>query len=327
MDADRVHRPALVVRLALLAFVLVWLFGPGVVRDVVPIWLPFLIALGLELQFFVSAMRSDTRPVRRGSRGPQEEDIERFGYEGEAEDFLLVRRDGEELWVPYAGETGEELEELVERERERAAAREYVAGERPRPLRRLVVALAVLAALGAFVWFVESNTGWNGVDAEAKTKAEALFSREAARIARHPVSVRCDDEGAHVGAVQHADGVAIVGGTEAWLTPERCFALYELAFEGDYSFTPAARAIAVLAHEAWHLRGIGNEATTQCYALQSGVRLGLRLGLTEGVARRMMKQQFAENALRGRSAPDYLVRSDCRDGGRLDLRPADPEFP
>ena len=94
-----------------------------------------------------------------------------------------------------------------------------------------------------------------------------------------------------------------------------------------YSKLDAAERAFVLAHEAWHLNGIADEGTTHCYALQSGVRLGMRLGLTESVARRMMRQQFVENASRARRAPEYLVSDDCRDGGALDLRPDDPEFP
>lgn len=325
---DGLHRPA-VVRVVLVVFVLAWLFGPDVLRDFVPIWLPFAIALGLELQFFVSAWRTPPGRIRPGDRGPQDVDRERFGYEGDRDELIVVRDDGGELWVPYAGEEGDELEALVARERERVAAGGdvLVVDDRPHPLRRLAYPVAVLAALAAFVWFVDSRSGWNGVDGELQAEAERLFSSEAARIARHRVEVRCDADGEYVGAVQHADGVAVVGGTRAYLTPERCHALYLLAFEGEYSFTPAGRAIVVLAHEAWHLNGIADEGTTHCYALQSGVRLGMRLGLTETVARRMMRQQFVENASRGRRAPEYLVSDDCRDGRSLDLRPGDPEFP
>ena len=72
--------------------------------------------------------------------------------------------------------------------------------------------------------------------------------------------------------------MAEVGGTNAFLTPEICFRLYRLAFKGDEgAFSQTARAIAVLAHEAWHLRGEDDEGVTNCYAFQSGVGLGERL--------------------------------------------------
>ena len=141
------------------------------------------------------------------------------------------------------------------------------------------------------------------------------------------VLVRCDESGQHVGAVQHADGVAVVGGTLAYLTPERCLDLYRLADRGEVRPSQTGRSLAVLAHEAWHLRGVADEATTECYALQSGVDLGRRLGLTEERARQLMRQQLAENVLRRRSSPAYVVPGDCRDGGRLDLDPAGSRFP
>ena len=98
--------------------------------------------------------------------------------------------------------------------------------------------------------------------------------------------------------------------------------------EGDEGpFSQTARAIAVLAHEAWHLRGVSDEGVTNCYAFQSGVSLGERLGLSERTAARMMRQQLADNATYARSAPDYLVPRECRDGGRLDLDPASDRFP
>jgi len=83
----------------------------------------------------------------------------------------------------------------------------------------------------------------------------------------------------------------------------------------------------VLAHEAWHLRGERDEGTTECYALQSGVELGVRLGLSESTARQLMRQQLTENALRGAGSIEYRVSSECRNGSRLDLDPEGTAFP
>jgi hypothetical protein len=141
------------------------------------------------------------------------------------------------------------------------------------------------------------------------------------------VRIRCDDRGEHVGAVQRTEGIAIVGGTLSYLTPQRCHDLYRLAFRGEDDGSQTARALSVLAHEAWHLRGVRDEGTTECYALQSAVGLGERLGLGRGRARQLMRQQLAENALRARGSSQYLVPPECRDGGRLDLHPSDPRFP
>ena len=329
-------RAVTALRVGLVAFVLMWLFGPFALRSVVPVWLPFLIAIGLELQFFLGA-RQPASARSRPDRRPQAVDRERYGYghsdeTDETDELLLVRDGDDELWIPYAGEADDEVDELIAEARESATVEEpgsfapLVRGRRQR-VRRLLAGLAVIAALLAVVWIAEGRRGWNGVDGDERAATVDRLSTEASRLAGHPVTIRCDESGDFVGAVQHSDGVAIVGGDLAFLTPERCFHLYRLAFEGAVSFSQTARSIAVLAHESWHLRGVRDEGTTECYALQSGVELGQRLGLSEGTARRMMRQQLVENRLRSAATVEYLVTGDCRDGGRLDLHPRDSSFP
>jgi hypothetical protein len=330
LPRDSRRRALIALRIGLVVFVVVWLLGPLELRAIVPIWLPFLIALGLEIQFFVTAYRSEAAGGRP-DRGPQAADRERFGYDGE--ELVLVRRDGAEVWVPYSGQTADDVDALLDEEEDEEEPEfedepeDWAEPARSRmlPLRGLVAGLAVIAALAALVWFVEGREGWSGLDDSTKVAATDRFSAEAARIAGHPVSIRCDESGEHVGAVQHSEGVAIVGGTLAYLTPERCYDLYRLAFDGDVS-SQIGHSIAVLAHEAWHLNGVANEATTQCYALQSGVDLGRRLGLSEGTARSLMRQQLAENTGRATN-PEYRVSAECRDGGELDLDRSSSEFP
>ena len=283
-------RPATLVRVGLAAFVVAWIFGPDALRSAVPILVVFLIALGLEVNFFVGAFRNDRS--RRPDRRPQEVDRERYGYHWE--DELAV-----DLPEP------------------RSLA----------PVRRFLVGLGVIAALGLAIWLVESRTGWDSLDGSTRAEAVERFSDEASRIAEKPVTIYCDESRDFVGAVQHADGVAEVGGERAYVTPEICLDLYRLAFEGDVRGSRTGRAIAVLAHEAWHLRGVAVEGTTECYALQSGVDIGRRLGLSEERARQLMRQQLTENALRGRGSFEYLVPPECRDGGSLDLDPASGAFP
>jgi hypothetical protein len=315
-------------RIGLAAFVLAWIFGPYELRSAVPIWLPFLVALGLELHFFVGALRS--APSARPDRGPQAADRERYGY-GDAEELVLVRERGEELWIPYSGETDEELSAAIAEARERPeqepASPVVVGPTNRRPVRRFLLGLGLIGALAGIFWVVESRTGWNGLDESTRAEAAARFSAEASRIAGKPVTIRCDEAGEFVGAVQHADGVAVVGGELAYLTPERCLDLYRLAFKGEVRSSRTGRALAVLAHEAWHLRGVSDEGTSECYALQSAVESGQRLGLSADTARRLAGQQLRENARLGRASPAYRVPPDCRDGGRLDLKPNVAEFP
>ena len=316
-------------RVALVAFVLVWLFGPYALRSAVPIWLPFLIALGLELQFFVGAFRA--APKSRPDRGPQAVDRERFGYADDTDELLLVRDGDEELWLPYRGETQDEVAALIAEARDQPEEPDEPTTEERRrpgaPFRRFLAGLGLIAALVLIIWVVEGRTGWDGLNTETRVAAEKRFSQEASSVAAKPVTIRCDDSGARVGAVQHADGVAVVGGDLAYLTPERCIDLYRLAFEGEIKSSRTARALAVLAHEAWHLRGVRDEGTTECYALQSGVDIGRRLGLRADTARQMMRQQLTENALHGGGSFEYIVPPDCRDGGRLDLHPSSGRFP
>jgi hypothetical protein len=316
-------------RVGLVVFVLAWLFGPGALRSTVPVWLAFLIALGLELQFFIAAL-GPQRVRGRPDRGPQAVDRDRYGYASESEELLLVREDGEELWIPYSGETDEEFDALIAEARERPdwepppAAR---TGLLPAPLRRFLVGVGLIGALALVLWVVERNSGWSGLSADARAAATERISAEASKVAGKPVRIRCDESGRRVGAVQHSDGVAIVGGELAYLTPERCFDLYRLAFDGEITSSRTARALAVLAHEAWHLRGLRNEGTTECYALQTGVDVGRRLGLSTGTARQMMRQQLTENLQHRGSSSEYLVPADCRDGGPLDLDPRSSRFP
>jgi hypothetical protein len=321
--------PITLVRIGLAVFVLAWVFGPYALRSAVPIWLPFLIALGLELQFFVGAYRSSSAP--RPDRGPQTSDRERYGDGRDGEEFVLVREGGQELWVPYSGETEEELDALIVEARDAQELPEVVADERVErgrpPLRGFVAGLALIGALALVFWVVENRSGWNGLDSATRAEAVARFSDEASEIAAKPVTIRCDEAGDYVGAVQHADGVAVVGGELAYLTPERCLDLYRLAFKDEVRSNRTGRALAVLAHEAWHLRGVADEGETECYALQSAVDLGKRLGLSEDTAARLMRRQLAENALRGQGSPAYRVPPDCRDGGRLDLEPGSSRFP
>ena len=93
------------------------------------------------------------------------------------------------------------------------------------------------------------------------------------------------------------------------------------------SFPRTARAIAVLAHESWHLRGEADEGLANCYGFQSGVQIGQNLGLSRSRARALMREQLATNTADSGTNVAYRVPSSCRDGASSDLRPAEPGFP
>ena len=285
----------------------------------------FLVALGLELHFLVSALRGGAR--RTPDRRPQEVDRQRYGFEREPDELVVVDDEDAEVWLAVSEETAEE--DLLEENAVFDDEEPYEPEPRPflAPVRRFALGLGVIAVLALAIWFAESRTGWDSLSGETKAAAVTRFSDEASRIAGKPASIRCDESRDYVGAVQHADGVAVVGGDLAILTPEICHDLYRLAFEGETTGARTGRALAVLAHEAWHLRGERDEGTTECHALQSGVALGVRLGLSEGTARQLMRQQLTENALRGAGSLEYRVPRECRDGGALDLDPGSSDFP
>jgi hypothetical protein len=302
---DRLRLPA-ALRVVLAVFVVAWILGPYELRSAIPVWVAFLIALGLEVNFFVGALARAPAPAP--DRGPQEIDRELYGY----------------VYDPAEDETAEDDEDEDEDEEDEPYRERRDLWP---PVRRFLVGLGVIAALALVFWFVESRTGWDALDVETRTEVVTRFSQEASRIAEKPVRIRCDESGEFVGAVQHADGVAAVGGDLAYLTPERCLDLYRLAFEGETRGSQTGRALAVLGHEIWHLRGVRDEGTTECYGLQSGVELGRRFGLSEDTARQLMRQQLAENAGRSGATAEYLVPPDCRDGDRLDLDPHSTGFP
>ena len=321
-------------RVVAVALIVAWFFLPEL-QAAIPIWIPFVVVAALELNYLVGGLGDrSTVPARRG-RGPQEADLSDFGGEEWLEP-ALVRIEGRDVWLPATGKTEEELAELVETTRERLRRGEPpleppAARPPPLPRRRLLArleGLGVLALLAVVLFVLLPDRGWGGLDGDEMTRTQRLLSREAAAIAGHVVDVRCDARGEAVGVVQHADGVAEVGGRIAFLTPSICFRLHRLAFEDDEgAFSQTARALAVLAHEAWHLRGESDEGVTNCYAFQSGVGLGRRLGLSDETAAAMMRQQLADNATFARSAPEYLVPDECRNGGELDLDRGRSRFP
>jgi hypothetical protein len=279
---------------------LLWLLSDSL-QAAIPFWLPFAILAATEIEFVVRGMierRQGVEPTPASRRLPGADDAD-LG------------------WVETVDEEGAPV--LV------AAA--------PRAPRRsrlpVMVALLIGIGLFAYAYRVDRNAGWPSVSAANQAKAERRFTAESARIAGHSVTVRCDDGYAFTGVGSDAAGVAFIPRRLAFLQPTICRSLYRIAFEHHVGARDdAAFAITVLAHEAVHLRGVRNEAETECYALQEGVELGRRLGLDPATARTLMRSQ-RDRDLSDESIQrlDYRLPEGCRSGGSLDLRPNDPSFP
>ena len=86
----------------------------------------------------------------------------------------------------------------------------------------------------------------------------------------------------------------------------------------------AMQGIVTLAHESWHLRGIVDEARTQCYAVQSVEAVAQALGVVPLEARALAVRVALDDA---RMPVGEYHSGQCRPGGRYDLRPDTPDWP
>src|SRR3954451_8915827 len=158
--ADAMRRRARTFRLArvgVLALVVLWFFLPYDVRVWIPVWLPFLAALGLELNFFASgwleARRGRGYSAAGRDRGPQPRDLADFGGE-EWREAVSVDVGGHRHWVPVEGLTDEQIEDRIldyyddpEAARAAAAAPAVVAPKPVGLLRRYLVEAVVAVAV------------------------------------------------------------------------------------------------------------------------------------------------------------------------------------
>jgi hypothetical protein len=175
-----------------------------------------------------------------------------------------------------------------------------------------------------------------------RQRDETALGRIASVIAGRGVTVECAGAFATLTDVSSRDGSVEFGpdGTpanEAKLSGATCARLRSflagdvpglecLAVEAHCSEEAerAAVAVNVLSHEAWHLRGVRNEAAAQCYALQTNADTALQLGASpdEAAAIASWVDRRVQPAL-----PSEYRTSECRDGGPLDLQPERTAWP
>jgi hypothetical protein len=176
----------------------------------------------------------------------------------------------------------------------------------------------------------------------ARATPRETFTSRLDRIAqavsgRRDVSVRC---GA-TGAPTILGRVLFYGdrpGRETLLAPQVCRTLERLWAQGGPSLActrlgggacgdevvALAWAASALAHESFHLRGVRDEATAECYGLQSTAFVARALGAPAAYAQRLATYTFWNV----RPPVDYGYFSpECRDGGKLDLRPQTSRWP
>ena len=82
-------------------------------------------------------------------------------------------------------------------------------------------------------------------------------------------------------------------------------------------------AVLILAHESYHTRGVTDEATANCEAIQTMAWTAVRLGADEGEAELIAR---AMEALEPKQDPPYAT-THCHAGLALDIHPETPDFP
>ena len=201
---------------------------------------------------------------------------------------------------------------------------------------RLALAFVVVAA--ALAAAVATHHGVSRAETAPRETFPTRLDRVAQAISRRrDVSVRCG----------RTAGPTILGtvlfygdrpGHEALLAPQVCGTLERLWAHGGPSLActrlgggqcgkdvvALAWAASALAHESIHLRGIRDEATAECYGLQSAEFATQALGAPRAYAHRLAIYTFWNV----RPPVDYGYFSpECRDGGKLDLRPQTHRWP
>ena len=185
-----------------------------------------------------------------------------------------------------------------------------------------VQGLLVLAVVGPLVWYVAA---WRD-----RAANEERLGAVASEIAGREVRVRCPGP-----IIRHFAWDTVEGSVrfdaagkpadETRLQDFSCAQLDALA-EGRESGTDedVALAVNVLAHEAWHLAGIADEAVAECRSMQTLAWTAERLGVPADEGRRLAALYLAT---RHGALPPRYKSPECRDGGALDLRPDDPAWP
>lgn len=264
-------------RVLLGGFAVAYLLTPSL-QLWIPPWLPFLAAGAVEAQFFVGGMRRRA-PRAAPDRGPQPQDLADFGWTDD-----------------------EEIDD---------DDRPYLPPVRRKGRRRLVQAALVLVLLAGLFLIDRSRPNWQKLPAHERAATLAIMTRQATQIAGHPAQVICDVKAKHVGYVQDADGLAVVGGHRMWVTPGVCYRLAKVRQMTGSTETSTGHAIAVLAHEAWHLHGVASESLANCHAYRSGIEVGRAFGLSASTARRLMHEQLADNPA-DYAGTAYVVPPSCR---------------
>jgi hypothetical protein len=123
-------------------------------------------------------------------------------------------------------------------------------------------------------------------------------------------------------------GFAGIGGTRVNLAPAVCKGLVDLAYNRARPTDEAAQlllaaAVVTLSHEPQHSKGIAVESVAECNAIQLANGTAIKLGASPEYAAALVHtywRHYGEELAAYRS-------SECRKGGKLDLRRAGSIWP
>ena len=88
-----------------------------------------------------------------------------------------------------------------------------------------------------------------------------------------------------------------------------------------------AMALAVVAHESYHVLGYSNEAQVECYGMQSIWYVANKLGASVAEAQALGSLYATRMYPTRRTQTPTYWSAECRDGGKYDLRPASHGWP
>jgi hypothetical protein len=204
-------------------------------------------------------------------------------------------------------------------------------------LRILLVLASTLALAAPAASVVYPARPWDGpLLARAATPNERIAELVAERLTRRPAVVRCAAGHLKAGELGITPFVNDKPSGYFIMSPQTCDLLASFR-SNPAAYDPAAcsdtaclqkvgtiaNALETISHESYHLLGYRNEATAECYGLQSlwysAVRLGASAHLGETLASLYANQMYPSR--RTSAHPEYWS-AECRDGGKLDLRPA-----
>jgi len=205
-------------------------------------------------------------------------------------------------------------------------------------LAALAVALVAAVPAGAEIYPRPSDAR---LLARAPSADERLAESVARRLTRRTVAVRC---------TSRAEVPGLLGATPVQddqplgyflLMPVVCRQL-ALFRAHPASYDPAAcgggacvaqlslltQSLQTVAHESYHTLGFADEAVAECYGMQSlwyvARTLGASVRRSESLAAWYWRYQYP--AWRAGPNAEYWS-AECRDGGRLDLRPRTHDWP